>query len=236
VNADFATDILDLAAPVVFFPVRHHSPACARLVREAIERLRPTAVLIEGPADFNDRLHELTLPHRLPIAIYSYVRLALAEGEPERAGAYYPFCVYSPEWQALQAAHAQGAHVRFIDLPFAEVAREDRHAHRYADGPLRVSGFMETLCKKLGVDRFDDLWDTMFEMESETSLEDFLARFHRLCHHQRVVEKATPSVDFRREAFMAEQIRQARQSHNKALVVTGGFHSYALFCRLHGRA
>ena len=39
--------------------VRHHSPACARLVRETIDRLRPAYVLIEGPADMNPHLDEL---------------------------------------------------------------------------------------------------------------------------------------------------------------------------------
>src|SRR5262249_38070456 len=61
-------------AEVVFFPVRHHSPACARLVRALIGDLSPSALLIEGPSDFNPRIAELELPHQLPIAIYSYVR------------------------------------------------------------------------------------------------------------------------------------------------------------------
>ena len=41
-----------------FIGVRHHSPACARLVAATIESLHPAHVLIEGPADFNDRLDE----------------------------------------------------------------------------------------------------------------------------------------------------------------------------------
>ncbi|WP_219928270.1 hypothetical protein, partial [Stenotrophomonas sp. HMWF003] len=52
--------------------VRHHSPACARLVAARIRRQRPAFVLIEGPADFNPRLAELHLDHRLPLAIYSH--------------------------------------------------------------------------------------------------------------------------------------------------------------------
>jgi hypothetical protein len=52
--------------------VRHHSPACARLVRQVIAQVRPWAVLIEGPSDMNARLGELLLPHALPIAVYSY--------------------------------------------------------------------------------------------------------------------------------------------------------------------
>src|SRR6266700_2104251 len=63
-----------LDARVILFPVRHHSPAAARLVCELIERVRPSHVLVEGPADFNDQLDELWLSHQLPIAIYSYLR------------------------------------------------------------------------------------------------------------------------------------------------------------------
>lgn len=36
--------------------IRHQSPACARLVKSLIESQRPRYVLIEGPADFNDRV------------------------------------------------------------------------------------------------------------------------------------------------------------------------------------
>lgn len=52
--------------------IRHHSPACARLVKSLIESQRPRYVLIEGPADFNDRVDELFFSHQLPVAIYSY--------------------------------------------------------------------------------------------------------------------------------------------------------------------
>ncbi|WP_406808589.1 DUF5682 family protein, partial [Klebsiella aerogenes] len=52
--------------------IRHHSPACAALVRESILAVRPRYVLIEGPADFNSRIESLFLPHQLPVAIYSY--------------------------------------------------------------------------------------------------------------------------------------------------------------------
>src|SRR5689334_23295603 len=52
--------------------VRHHSPACARLVEKTIVRLRPRFVLIEGPSDMNDRLDEFFLAHELPVALFTY--------------------------------------------------------------------------------------------------------------------------------------------------------------------
>ena len=53
--------------------VRHHSPACARLVRHLIAERKPTHILIEGPADLNPRLGEFLLGHELPVAVFSYI-------------------------------------------------------------------------------------------------------------------------------------------------------------------
>ena len=97
---------------VQIFGIRHHSPACARLVHDIIHTLKPKAVLIEGPSDFNKRLDELALPHRLPVAIYSYAHTP--EGP---AQCWYPFLDYSPEWVALQTANDMRVQSRFIDLP-----------------------------------------------------------------------------------------------------------------------
>ena len=52
--------LCDRAAPVVFFPVRHHSPACARQVDRLIRAIRPDAVLIEGPRDATHLIPLLT--------------------------------------------------------------------------------------------------------------------------------------------------------------------------------
>ncbi len=60
---------VDLTARIVYFPVRHHSPACAWHVGRLIQELRPASVLIEGPRDATSLLpllaHEET---RMPVA------------------------------------------------------------------------------------------------------------------------------------------------------------------------
>jgi Mg-chelatase subunit ChlD len=226
--------VWDPAGRVVFFPVRHHSPAGARLVRRLARALRPAAVLIEGPSDFNPRLDELALPHQLPIAIYSYLRLP----DGTARGAFYPFCVYSPEWQALQAARELGCPAEFIDLPWAALARDQRGSHRYADGELRRSRYIPQLCRNLGVEDFDALWDRLFEVDPRLSVEGYLQRAHQFCYHARTLDRAVPAADVRREAFMAGRVRAALDRLGPAggpiLVVTGGFHAYALYARLWG--
>ena len=39
---------------VIFFPIRHHSPACSYHLKKVFESFKPDAVLIEGPSDCND--------------------------------------------------------------------------------------------------------------------------------------------------------------------------------------
>jgi len=222
--------LADLAAPVVFFPVRHHSPTAARLVRRLIEDLRPKAVLIEGPSDFNDRIDELYLPHRPPVAVYSYVRRA-GFG---RRGAYHPFCEHSPEWQALQTAKECGIDAYFIDLPFFALAAHDEEpSNRYADADMQRSKYTALLCRKLGVEDFNAAWDTLFELDPKLDVATYLHRCHSLCGNMRLLEGAGSLSDRRREAFMANMIRRTlKEVGAQLIVVTGGFHSLALHARL----
>ncbi|MCU0548610.1 MAG: DUF5682 family protein [Leptolyngbya sp. Prado105] len=225
---DFDTSILNLDAKVIFFPVRHHSPVCARLIRELATQIRPAAILIEGPADFNHQIDQLYLPHQLPIAIYSYAHFA----DNTRYAAFYPYCVYSPEWQALQIAKALEIPAKFIDLPWSKMATAKTANHRYHDRGLRQSQYVQLICEKLGIEGLDHLWDHLFEIDPTLSVETYLDRAHQFCFHCRSLDEASLE-DQRREAFMAERIRQAMAVYSgQILVVTGGFHSYALYARL----
>ncbi len=220
-------------AEVVFFPVRHHSPLCAALAEQMIAEMRPAAVLIEGPSDYNEHLSELLLDHELPIAIYSYFQTA----DGKSSGAYYPFCDYSPEWSAVRAATRAGAAVRFIDLPWNVMAAGETTTHRYADAELRRGRYVRMLCKRMEVEDFDDLWDKLIEAHERMTLDDYCERVHSLCLHIRAWEEHVSAADRQREAFMAEAIRRAQADGlRRILVVTGGFHSSALAARLDGLA
>jgi hypothetical protein len=210
---------------VVFFPVRHHSPAAARIIQQLIQQIQPTAIAIEGPSDFNAQISELFLPHQLPIAIYSYVQTT-----ETRRGAFYPFCIYSPEWQALQSANKLHIPVEFIDIPWADSPTERTNQNCYSDESFSHSSYIDTLCQKLGVPDFDTLWDTLFEIDPNMSIDTYLERCHQFCYHLRTSEQQASSSDQQREAFMADRIRSISTKYpGKILVVTGGFHSYPLY-------
>ncbi|MEU4765055.1 DUF5682 family protein [Actinosynnema sp. NPDC023794] len=204
-----------------FVGVRHHSPACARLVAATIQEQRPAYVLVEGPADVNDRIDELLLGHELPVALFSY---------SDEHASWTPFCDYSPEWVAITEARRCGARVRFIDLPAWHEAFHDV-GNRYADAELRYAEAVERLCREFAVDNVDVLWDHLFECEAEPK---GMAEYFDLL-------RGTAGADERdsaREEYMARWVRAAvaDAGDEPVVVVTGGFHTAALRAKLAGDA
>jgi hypothetical protein len=203
-----------------FLGVRHHSPACARVVREAIRDLRPAHVLVEGPADMNDRMGEVLLDHRLPIAVFTSYR------DRERHHASWsPLCAHSPEWVALVEGRAVGAEVRFVDLPAWHPALA-RRANRYSDADLRHARAVRRLCSRLGVDNVDALWDHLFEVDAGDRPAAELAAYFDLVRG----DAAAAPEDAEREAYMASWVvaALADAGPRPVVVVTGGFHRPAL--------
>ena len=91
-------------AGVHLVPIRHHSPACALALSALLEEVRPTAVLIEGPAEYTPLLPALQDPATVPpIAVLSLTG---------RTASYYPLAEFSPEWVALRWAGEHAAEVR----------------------------------------------------------------------------------------------------------------------------
>src|SRR5688572_31266208 len=71
---------------IVYFPLRHHSPACARHLEAVIRRWKPQAILIEGPASFTSLIPLVLHPKtRAPFAIYT--SFAGEERETENSAA-----------------------------------------------------------------------------------------------------------------------------------------------------
>ena len=212
--------MIDVTLTVV--GVRHHSPACARLVEHRLRQLRPRLVLIEGPADMNPRLAELELAHQLPLAVFTFY---------QSIGRYHaswtPFCAYSPEWVAIRTAREIGAEVRFMDLPAWSEAFDGVH-NRYADDERRYDQVMLSLCGQFGAEGMDALWDHLFEQPLE--LEALSARLDVYFDGIRQASETLPR-DVLREDYMARCLAWAVRKGD-VVAVCGGFHKPALE-RLH---
>ena len=107
---------------VHLFGIRHHGPGSAASLLAGLDALAPAAVLIEGPADADALIPYAALPGmRPPVALLAY-----AADDPS-ASFFFPFAVFSPEWQAMRWALKHDRSVRFIDWPAAMslAARQD---------------------------------------------------------------------------------------------------------------
>ncbi|MDB5318398.1 MAG: hypothetical protein JWN40_29 [Phycisphaerales bacterium] len=200
---------------LIYFPIRHHSPACAYHLRRLILDVKPSALLVEGPDSFDPLipliLHEKTRP---PIAIYtSYIdkqgrlvppelaaALAASTGkkpDPARFAGYYPFCDYSPELVALRIGQHVGATLRFIDLTYPEQLLSEREELAAQPNPrarslleeshLRRSQYLQALAKRTGCRDPNDLWDHLFESDgSHGDPREFIHRVAAYCAMARI--------------------------------------------------
>ncbi len=231
---------------VLYFPVRHHSPACSFHLEKAAEDYKPDLILIEGPENAGNLisvlLHEDTKP---PLALY-YAYRDRAGLVTEKKGdykCYYPFLDCSPELTALRQAKDNRIPARFIDLSYGEILigtasgkgiRREGNKQTYNDDYLLSrSRYLALLCEKTGLRDFEELWEKYFEIQGLTeATADFVRQMLTYCILSR---KNTPEEELDedgtilRERYMAKQIAEASKTYKKILVVTGGFHSYGLW-------
>ena len=113
------------------FGIRHHGPGSARSLLAALKRFDPAIVLIEGPPDANDIVAFAASPAMAPP-----LAILVHELDNPATANFFPFAVYSPEWQAMRWALAKGRPVRFIDLPAANrlALRCESASHEPAEG------------------------------------------------------------------------------------------------------
>ena len=100
--------------PFHLFGIRHHGPGCARSLIQALECLEPDCLLVEGPPE-----GEAVLPIMADADLEPPVALLVYNPDDSRQAAFYPFAVFSPEWNALHYGLAHGIPTRFIDLPMS---------------------------------------------------------------------------------------------------------------------
>lgn len=206
-----------MAGELYIVGVRHHSPACARLVLEVLDRVKPAVVLIEGPADYNDRLADLGLDHQPPVAIFTHY---LSEEGP--VSCFTPFCVFSPEWVALRWALERDVVARFADLPAWSKAFQGVE-NRYRDEDDRYERAVAALCQRTGMGDLDALWDHLFEGRAPGELAPALdAYFQEIRGDAPAGDRDGP-----REAFMREYASWGL-SLGDVVFVCGGYHAPAL--------
>jgi uncharacterized protein DUF5682 len=222
---------------VAVLGIRHHGPGSARCVVAELDRVKPGMVLIEGPADAEPGLLALAADPGMapPVALLAY-----APDEP-KVSAFWPFAVFSPEWQALTWAAAHGVPVRFCDLPAGmvlapreEAADGGEPGARSEDKDFDLSDPIASLASAAGYDDPERWWDDVIESRLEgasafSAITDAMAelRAARVRRHGGAARE--PLHERRREAHMRQVLRSAlRETSEPVAVVCGAWHAPAL--------
>lgn len=205
------------------FGIRHLSPAGSWHLRQLIERVEPTAILIEAPADGTPLLN-LTLDEklRLPIAL-----LAFTQARPIRS-IIFPLADYSPEWIALKYGLEQGVTIRFIDLPTtALLSPATKPAELLTDSNLFVD-----IARRAGAADADSWWERTFEHlhaadAYRSAIDSFAQEMRELIERDSYFDQ----FHLMREAFMRRAIVEtiaAGHAPARTIVVCGALHVPAL--------
>jgi hypothetical protein len=218
----------DSPARVEVYGIRHHGPGSARSLLAELERFLPDAVLIEGPADADPLLAWSTaVGMEPPLALLAY-----AYDQPSVA-AFWPYAVFSPEWQAMTWALRRGVTVSFCDLPaavtLAQGLGEDRGS-RATPPPARIDP-LARLAEAAGYDDAERWWDDVVESRLDgaspfPALTEAMAELRR---DPSGSDLPQPASEARREAYMRQTIRTAlRQGRQRVAVVCGAWHAPAV--------
>ena len=216
-----------MAGDISLFGIRHHGPGSARRLVEALDALRPVAVLIEGPADASDLLPMLADPDMVtPVALLTY-----AEENPANAS-FFPFADYSPEYQAACWAVRHGATLRFIDLPASDRLGADagdiaaERAARSEDDPVSRDP-IGALATAAGYDDGESWWSDVIEENPATG--PVFAAVADAMTALRAEEKQLSAREAAREAHMRIEIAKAAKECDGAVaVICGAWHLPAL--------
>ncbi|WP_017663030.1 DUF5682 family protein [Baaleninema simplex] len=209
---------------VRIFGIRHHGPGSARSVLQAFNTWKPDAILIEGPPEAEPILSLAARRDMVPpVALLLYVR-----DRPHQA-VYYPFAVYSPEWQSLRYGLERDVPVQLIDLP---------QQHRFPLQEMPPREVPETvkqirrdplgqLARAAGYTDGERWWEAIVEQRRDASdlFEGILEAMTALRERLHWLE----DIEAMREAYMRKTIRKAQKAgFDRIAVVCGAWHAPAL--------
>ena len=220
------------------FGIRHHGPGSARSLVRSLHALKPDIVLIEGPPEATETLSLLAnADTQPPVALLIYPPDHLQQS------AYYPFAIFSPEWQAIQYALTQQVPARFIDLPqthqiAVRIAANEQaeKANGEIDKGHIIHDPLGMLAEAAGYTDKERWWEHMVEQRQDST-----ALFEGILEAMSAIrtdaESAQPPDlshpyflrEAQREAHMRKMIRKAKkEGFENIAVVCGAWHTPAL--------
>ncbi|MEM9923762.1 MAG: DUF5682 family protein [Cyanobacteria bacterium P01_D01_bin.50] len=216
------------------FGIRHHGPGSARSLCQALEQLQPDTILIEGPPDAESLLPLVASPQmQPPVALLIYLP------DNPKESVYYPFAIFSPEWQAIQFGLSNHIPVRFMDLPLTHRMAMGEEGKKEISGQGDKEEFstpsthpsqdpLGLLAEAAGYSDRERWWEQMVETRGN-SVDLFTAILEAMTAVREEMPSLENPIEAKREAYMRKTIRAAqKEGFERIAVVCGAWHAPAL--------
>ncbi len=206
-------------AEIKLYGIRHHGAGSCRNLLTALRAHPPDIVLVECPSDAESLIRFIALDLLVPpVALMIYNPTNLNQY------VYYPFTIFSPEWQAIKFGIDRDIPIWFFDLPQSQsfLISDSKTITRKEKGFNKDPfGYMARLAD------FDDperWWEEFIEQQRTAS--DIFDTILDLMIELRQSETDDKQSNLLREAFMRGKIRKAiNDGYEKIAVVCGAWHT-----------
>lgn len=205
------------------FGIRHFSPAGAYFLRQFLDEVKPSLVLIEGPADFDFLIDDIVSKKLVPpFAIMAYTKEAPIDT------ILYPFAEYSPEYQAILWARENNTECHFFDLESDIILGLEKRDDETKDEEI----ISETNPKKSIETDMEGFWErTLEQSEDMHAYRAGSALFGESIRKDTNADDKSFIRDIVRESFMKRKIKEYIEKGfdtEKIVAITGAFHTSAI--------
>ena len=205
------------------FGIRHFSPAGAYFLRQFLDKVKPSLVLIEGPADFDFLIEDIVSKKLVPpFAIMAYTKEAPIDT------ILYPFAEYSPEYQAILWARENNKECHFFDLESDIILGLEKRDDETKDEEI----ISETNPKKSIETDMEGFWErTLEQSEDMYAYRAGSALFGESLRKDTRSDDKSFIRDTVRESFMKRKIKEYIEKGfdtEKIVAITGAFHTSAI--------
>lgn len=205
------------------FGIRHFSPAGAYFLRQFLDEVKPSLVLIEGPADFDFLIEDIVSKNLVPpFAIMAYTKEAPIDT------ILYPFAEYSPEYQAILWARENNTECHFFDLESDIILGLEKRDDETKDEEI----ISETNPKKGIETDMEGFWErTLEQSEDMHAYRAGSALFGESIRKDTNSDDKSFIRDTVRESFMKRKIKEYTEKGfdtEKIVAITGAFHTSAI--------
>jgi hypothetical protein len=208
-------------SPVVYFPIRHDSPASCLILSQYIKQYQPDLILVEFSHGIELLLTQLTKNTTFPVCI--------TLSEIKKGNSLYLISDYSPEMVSIKYAVDHKIEFECIDVPPFLLSTTN---YTETEENILTNKYTQQLLKETSCRNYDEWWAKYFEVGVDNiKIEDYIDQFYQHLKAIRDFDEMNQSVDLNiieRESYMRFRINENSLKYKRILVVTGGYHSVAL--------